>query len=169
VRQSGGTARIQSQLGQGSSVTLILPCHDAPDLLPDNAAAQLSAPRHGDGETVLLVEDEERVRHVSADALSDLGYKVIVTDGAAAALVALETHARIDLLFTDVVMPEVNGRDLALEARRRRPGLKVLFTTGYAKDTVVHDGVVDPGTHLLTKPFTVDQLAAKLRELFDRH
>ena len=166
ARQSGGAARITSQPGLGSCVTLLLPRQDPPDTV-DERAADAGTPRRAGGETVLLVEDEDRVRQVSADALRDLGYAVIPTNGAAAALLALEQHPEVDLLFTDVVMPEVNGHDLALEALRRRPELKVLFTTGYAKDTVVHDGVVDPGTHLLTKPFTVEQLAVKLRETFD--
>ena len=92
---------------------------------------------------------------------------MLEADGAAAALRQLEAHPEIALLFTDVVMPEVNGAKLAEEARRRRPDLKVLFTTGYTRDTIVRNGVIHPGVELIGKPFTIEQLAAKVREVLD--
>ena len=114
-------------------------------------------------EVVLVVEDEPAVRQFSVDALTELGYRVLEADGAASALRLLDGHGEIALLFTDVVMPDVNGAKLAEEARRRRPDLKVLFTTGYTRNAVVHNGVLDPGVELIGKPFTLEELAAKVR------
>lgn len=92
---------------------------------------------------------------------------MLEADGAAAALKLIDAHPEIDLLFTDVVMPDVNGRKLAEEALRRRPGLKVLFTTGYTRNAVVHNGVLDAGVHLLGKPYTLEDLALRVREALD--
>ncbi len=108
------------------------------------------------------------MRQFSAAALSELGYGVLEADGAAAALQLLDAHPEIALLFTDVVMPDVNGRKLADEACRRRPDLKVLFATGYSHNAVVHNGVLDPGVELISKPFTMEDLAARVREVLDR-
>lgn len=107
------------------------------------------------------------MRQFSVDALGELGYRVLEADGATAALRLLDAHPEIALLFTDVVMPDVNGRKLAEEALRRRPDLKVLFTTGYTRNAVVHNGVLDPGVELIGKPFTIEELAAKVREVLD--
>jgi CheY-like chemotaxis protein len=96
-----------------------------------------------------------------------LGYRVLEADGGTAALRLLDQHPEVTLLFTDVVMPEMDGRRLADEALRRRPDLRVLFTTGYTRNAVVHNGVLDPGVHLIGKPFAVEALAAKLREVLD--
>ena len=123
----------------------------------------------GAGETVLVVEDDEAVRRFTTEALRDLGYRVLEADGGAAALRLLDAYgAGVDLLFTDVVMPDMNGRRLADEALRRRPGLKVLFTTGYSRNAIIHNGVLDAGVQLLGKPFTVGELAAKLRAVLGR-
>ena len=92
---------------------------------------------------------------------------MLEADGAFAALQLLDAHPDIALLFTDIVMPDVNGRKLADEARRRRPNLKVLFTTGYTRNAVVHNGVLDPGVEMIGKPFTIEQLAAKVRGVLD--
>ena len=116
---------------------------------------------------VLVVEDEPAVRQFSVEALAELGYPVLEADGAAAALRLLDAHPEVVLLFTDVVMPEVNGRRLADEALRRRPGLRVLFTTGYTRNAVVHNGVLDAGVHLIGKPFTVEALAEQVRKVLD--
>ena len=167
VKQSGGHVKIYSEVGQGTAVKVYLPrlagaasedvdAEDAPDV------------PLGDGqELVLVVEDEPAVRQFSAEALVELGYRVLEADGAAAALKLIDAHPEIALLFTDVVMPEVNGRKLADEALKRRPGLKVLFTTGYTRNAVVHNGVLDAGVHLLGKPYTIDELAARIREVLD--
>ena len=105
------------------------------------------------------------MRQVSVEALATLGYQVFEADGATTALALLDQHPEIALLFTDVIMPDVNGRQLADEACRRRPDLKVLFTTGYTRNAVVHNGVLDAGVELLGKPFTLDQLAEKVRDV----
>jgi DNA-binding NtrC family response regulator len=99
--------------------------------------------------------------------LHELGYTVFDSENAANALATLDRVAEVKLLFTDVVMPDVNGKKLADEAVRRRPGLKVIFTTGYTANAVIHGGVLDPGAHFIAKPFTLDQLAAKVRAVLD--
>jgi CheY-like chemotaxis protein len=124
-------------------------------------------PRGEQRETILVVEDEPAVRELSVEVLSELGYRVLEAEGAAAALRLIDAHTDIALLFTDIVMPETNGRKLAEEAGRRRPGLKVLFTTGYTRNAVVHNGVLDPGVALIGKPFTIEELAAKVRAVLD--
>jgi DNA-binding response OmpR family regulator len=116
---------------------------------------------------VLVVEDEPAVRQFSVDALTELGYRVLEADSAAAAMRHLSVRPDIALLFTDVVMPDVNGAKLANEVRLRRPGIKVLFTTGYARNAVVHNGVLDAGVQMIGKPFTIEELAAKVREVLD--
>ena len=117
---------------------------------------------------MLVVEDDDRVRHVSADALRELGYTVMQAPDAHHALAMVATPSRIDLLFTDVVMPDVNGRQLAEQARAARPELKVLYTTGYTRNAIVHNGTLDAGVELLPKPFTIEQLARKVRQVIDR-
>jgi PAS domain S-box-containing protein len=167
VRQSGGHVSIYSEQGQGTSVKICLPRDQAGE---DEAAADPAAPPAARGdfsELVLVVEDEPAVRRLSVDALGELGYRVLAADGAAEALRLLDAEPDIALLFTDVVMPEMNGNRLAEEARRRRPGLKVLFTTGYTRDAVVNNGVLDPGVALVSKPFTMDELATKVRSILD--
>jgi len=107
------------------------------------------------------------MRRLTADALHELGYTVFDADSAANALATLDRVADVRLLFTDVVMPDINGRKLADEAVRRRPGLKVIFTTGYTANAVVHGGELDKGVHFISKPFTLDQLATKVRTVLD--
>ncbi|MFC4727647.1 hybrid sensor histidine kinase/response regulator [Coralloluteibacterium thermophilus] len=166
VRQSGGHVKIYSEPGYGTTVKIYLPRSVAEgEPAADDASAD--APLGEQQELVLVVEDEPAVRQFSVDALCELGYRVLEADGATSALRQLEAHPDIALLFTDVVMPEVNGPRLADEARRRRPGLKVLFTTGYPRDAVVHNGVLGNAVDLLGKPFTVEELAAKVREVLD--
>ena len=167
VKQSGGHVKIYSEPGQGTAVKVYLPRHlGSPQDEPDAGAGD-SMPFGDRGEVVLVVEDEAAVRQFSVEALTELGYRVLEADGAEGALKCIDLHPDIALLFTDVVMPGVNGRKLADEARRRRPGLKVLFTTGYTRNAVVHNGVLDPGVHLLGKPFTLDELAARVRAVLD--
>ena len=114
---------------------------------------------------ILLVDDEPEVRKVTAEALRELGYRVLEADGAQAALDELATHADVALLLTDVVMPEIDGRRLAEEARLRRPGLKVLFTTGYSAAAAQRNGATDPQSPLLGKPYTLADLGRKLRQV----
>ncbi|MGU3362280.1 ATP-binding protein [Methylobacterium sp. M6A4_1b] len=168
VRQSNGHARIYSEPGQGTSVKLYLPRfygegEAAAPLRDDRIAPALGNRR----EIVLVVEDEEALRLLSVEALRELGYSVRHAESGAAALRVLGAQPDIALLFTDIVMPDMNGRLLAEEAIRRRPDLKVLYTTGFTRNAVVHNGVLDPGTHFLPKPFTLQQLASKVRSMLD--
>jgi CheY-like chemotaxis protein len=123
---------------------------------------------HGSAaEVILVVEDEDLVREMSVEALRELGYTVHEASGGPEALRLLDTLPGLGLLFTDVVMPGMTGRQLAEAALARRPALKVLYTTGYTRNAVVHNGVLDPDIAFLTKPFTVAQLAAKVRAVLD--
>ena len=118
-------------------------------------------------EIVLVVEDNDEVRGYSTMVLGELGYGVLEAENAEAALKIVRRDGRIDLLFTDVVLPGKTGRALADEAQAIRPGLKVLFTTGYSRNAIVHQGRLDPGVQLITKPFTFEQLAARIRDVLD--
>lgn len=121
-----------------------------------------------EGETILVVDDDPDVRNVAAEILRELGYLVIEAHDGASALRLLDAHREVSLLFTDIGLPGgMNGRQLADEAQRRWPGLKVLFTSGYARNAIVHHGRLDPGVALIMKPFTYRDLAAKLRSVLD--
>ena len=163
VKQSGGHVKIYSEPGHGATVKVYLPrlLKGEPTVL---GAPTPALPRGHEEEIILVVEDDERVRHMSVDALRELGYTVVQASGAAQALDVLAIQPKISLLFTDVVMPDINGRRLAEMARVRRPDLKVLFTTGYTRNAVVHNGVLDAGVAFLPKPFTIEQLSRKVRE-----
>lgn len=170
ARQSGGDVRIDTAPGQGTAVRIYLPRHregQGGASQPAAAGAVPAAPRRVDGETVLVVEDEDAVRALSVDMLRELGYRVVAADGAAAALRALEAHPAIALLFTDVIMPETNGRKLAEEASLRHPGLRVLFATGYSRRALVQGEVLEPGVELIGKPFTLAELAERVRAVLD--
>jgi signal transduction histidine kinase len=163
VKQSGGHVKIYSEPGHGTAVKLYLPRLPRGEPV-EGAGAEPAPPRGHEAEIVLVVEDDDQVRRMSVDALRELGYTVVQASGAAQALEVLAVQPKVSLLFTDVVMPETNGRRLAEMARAQRPGLKVLFTTGYTRNAVVRNGVLDPGVAFLPKPFTVEQLARKVRE-----
>jgi CheY-like chemotaxis protein len=167
VKQSGGHVKIYSEPGQGTTVKVYLPRLSG---VAGSAVEILSpihvAPVEGQ-EVVLVVEDEAAVREFSVAALDELGYRVLEADSAATALRMLDAHPEITLLFTDIVMPRVNGAKLAGEARKLRPALKVLFTTGYTRNAIVHNGVLDADVELIGKPFTVEELAAKVRQVLD--
>ncbi|WP_421568081.1 PAS domain-containing protein [Stenotrophomonas sp. PD6] len=166
VKQSSGHVKIRSEVGQGTTVKVYLPRHTGPVDVP-GAGGTGTGPggTANDRELILIVEDEPAVRQLSIDVLTELGYPVLAADGAAAALKLIDAHPDIALLFTDVVMPEVNGRELADEALRRRPGLKVLFTSGYSRNALEQDGVLAPGVQLLGKPYALDALATRVRAL----
>jgi CheY-like chemotaxis protein len=141
-----------------------------------DATAETGTERHhhaesqGDGETVLVVEDHEDLRFYSAGAIKEMGYHVLEAADAKAALALLASDTPIALLFTDVVLPGgMNGRQLADAALKTRPNLKVLFTTGYTRNAIVHNGQLDPGIQLLGKPFTYSDLAAKIRTVLDEN
>jgi signal transduction histidine kinase len=168
VRQSGGHVKIYSELGQGTTVKIYLPRHRGEDAETTTDPPVL-APAGRPGETILVVEDDDDVRANSVQSLRELGYRVIPARDGAEALRVLELHPSIRLLFTDVGLPGgQNGRQLADEARRIRPELKVLFTTGYARNAIVHHGRLDPGVELIAKPYTYVALAEKIRNVLDR-
>jgi PAS domain S-box-containing protein len=163
IKQSSGHIKLYSEPGHGTTVKLYLPRHYGPEeVRPRDPAAETGT--HG-GEVLLVVEDDERVREMAVAGLRELGYTVLAADGGETALRLLAENPGIALLFTDIVMPGMSGSRLAAQARETRPDLRVLFTTGYTRNAVVHNGVLDTGVHLLTKPYTIEQLAAKLREV----
>jgi signal transduction histidine kinase len=167
VKQSGGHVTIYSELGEGTTVKMYFP-RFAGKSGADKADEAPAVPEGSAEEVVLLVEDNEEVRAYSAMILADLGYRVIEASDAEGALPILRSAKRIDLLFTDVVLPGKSGRVLANEAAEIRPELKVLFTTGYSRNAIVHHGRLDPGVQLLSKPFTIDQLASRVRDILDK-
>jgi PAS domain S-box-containing protein len=162
VRQSGGRVSIASRLGQGTSVTLTLP-RAAP--AAGEAAPAACQPPLGAGETVLVVEDVAAVRMLIIDVLHDLGYRTIEAANAAEALLVIESGRAIDMLVSDVGLPGIGGRQLADQARARRPGLPVLFVTGYAEHATIRSGFLGEGMALITKPFAVETLAAKISDM----
>ena len=169
IQQSGGHVDIDSAPGEGTTVRIFLPRYDVGeiDLTDGQSATGARLPRGKADELILAVEDEDQVRLMTVDALRDLGYTVVHASGGAEALRTLCEHAGVRLIITDVVMPEMNGRELANAALRLSPDLKLLFTTGYTRDAIVKDGRVDDGVELLAKPFTLEQLAVKVRGVLD--
>ncbi len=168
VKQSNGHIKIYSEVGQGTAVKLYLPRYFAGDATKTRTGeAKAKLPVGKPSEVILLVEDEDRVRALSHDALREIGYQVIVAESAKMALELLPRHPETVLLFTDIVMPEMSGRALAEAALNMRPDLKVLYTTGFTRNAVVHNGILDPGVNFLAKPFTIEQLAAKVRAAID--
>jgi PAS domain S-box-containing protein len=166
VRQSGGQARIYSEPGQGATVCLYLPRHLGKEAEADEPASPSVPQRAEDGQVVLIVDDEVTVRMLVAEVLEERGYTSIEAADGPLGLRILELDRRIDLLITDVGLPGgINGRQLADAARIARPGLKVLFITGYAEAAVVRNGHLEPGMHVLTKPFTIEDLATRLRDI----
>ena len=167
MQQSGGSVKIYSEPGQGTTVKLYLPRQvgEGETAALPGAHAPAQTPRGH--ETVLVVEDHADVRDYAANALAHLGYHVLQAADAETGLALLDQYPEIAVLFTDVGLPGRSGRALAEEAKRRRPGLKVLYTTGYARTAIVHHGILDFGAHLLPKPYTLQGLAAKLRVVLD--
>ena len=166
ARQSGGQARIYSEPGHGAMVCLYLPRHFHAAEQSADAVERIDVPRAGRGETVLVVDDEPIMRMLVAEALGELGYEAIEAGDGASGLQLVRSEIRIDLLVTDVGLPGgMNGRQLADAARILRPGLKTLFITGYADNAAVGGGNLEPGMHLLTKPFALEGLASLIRDL----
>ena len=168
VKQSGGHVKIYSEPGEGTTVKIYLPrFHSTEDRAEPEVVTKAPAAAHA--ETILVVEDDADVRSHTTGILRELGYAVLEAPEGKSALRAIEQHPEISLLFTDVGLPGgMNGRQLAEAARRIRSDLRVLFTTGYARNAIVHDGRLDPGVQLITKPFTYAALATKLRDVLDR-
>jgi len=168
VKQSHGHVKIYSEPGEGTTIKLYLPRHFGASTERQRLAeAPGEIPRARDGEAVLVVEDDAAVRLMSVDVLESFGYRVFAAADGVQALDLLGQNPEVTLLFTDIVMPEMSGRTLADRALALRPDLKVLFTTGYTRNAVVHNGTLDPGVAFLPKPFTVDALARKVRAVFD--
>jgi PAS domain S-box-containing protein len=166
TRQSGGQVRITSDVGQGTMVCLYLPRHDGDEEATNLPAAPTEVLGAERGETVLVVDDDATVRMLVTEVLEDLGYVAIEAADAAAGLTILQSDRRIDLLVTDVGLPGgLNGRQLADAGQAVRPGLKVLFITGYAEHAVVGNGPLEQGMHVLTKPFEMEALAARIRTI----
>ena len=168
VRQSGGHVRIYSELSQGTTMCLYLPRHlgAAADL--EAAVERPEISTAGAGETVLVIDDEPTVRMLVTEILEDLGYTAIEAADGPAGLRILQSEVRIDLLVTDVGLPGgMNGRQVADAGRAIRPALKVLFITGYAENAAINHGHLEPGMHVLTKPFAMTALASRIKDLID--
>ena len=168
VKQSGGHIKIYSEPGEGTTVKMYLP--RLLGTFDDKADEPFEGVVEAQGsETILVCEDDEDVRAYSAEVLRELGYAVLEAADGPAALALLKANGRVDLLFTDVVLPGgMTGAELAREAAKLQPGINTLFTTGYARNAIVHHGRLDPGVDLLTKPFSYADLAARVRDILDR-
>jgi CheY-like chemotaxis protein len=165
VKQSGGHVKIYSEPGHGTTVKIYLPrTRKAQEGLDPVRTTDII----GGTETILVVEDDAGVRAAVVDILTDLGYAVLKAESAEQGLAVIGSGAKIDLLFTDVVMPgSINTREFARRAQEMRPGMKVLFTSGYTQNAIVHNGRLDDDANLLSKPYRKDELARKLRSLLD--
>jgi CheY-like chemotaxis protein len=168
VKQSGGHLKLYSEPGQGTTVKIYLPRFTGEVDLDPRAHAAIT-PNGQRNELILVVEDDADVRAFTTATLLELGFGVLEAGDAATALILLEERADVRLLFTDVGLPGMNGAQLVREAREIREDLPVLFTTGYARNAIVHQGRLDAGVELLTKPFTRAQLASRIRDVLDRH
>lgn len=167
LRQSRGHVRIYSEVGHGTTVKLYLPRADA-DLATFQPEERDATGYYRGSECILVVEDDEALRSFSCSALQELGYAVLEASEARLALEQLKTNSHVELIFTDVVLPGgVNGRELVEQARKLQPGLKALFTTGYTRNAIVHNGTLDRGVDLLGKPFSVEALAKKVRQVLE--
>ena len=166
AKQSGGQVRIYSEVGQGTNVCIYLPRHLGEAEADSSSPEKSLLPVAEAGETVLIVDDEPTVRMLVTDVLDDLGYTAIEAIDGASGLKVLQSNARIDLLVTDIGLPGgMNGRQMADAARVARPDLKVLFITGFAENALLSNGQLAPGMAVLTKPFAIDTLGARIREL----
>jgi CheY-like chemotaxis protein len=165
AQQSGGQARICSEVGVGTTVAIYLPRHELEAKMQQSADVE-DVPPLTQGKTVLVVDDEPTVRMLVTEVLEELGYAVIEAEDGASGLKVLQSTARIDLLISDIGLPGgMNGRQMTETARVNRPDLKVLFITGYAPSAVLGTGRLEPGMQVITKPFTLDALAARINAL----
>ena len=168
IKQSSGHVKLYSEPGQGTAVKLYLP-RTVTEGSVDTTRPDIGAAPGGHGETILVVEDEPAVREHSVTSLRDLGYRVLYAADGHAALRILARESEIEILFTDVGLPGgMTGRQLVEAARIRRPELRVVYTTGYARNAIMHGNVLEPGTELLPKPFSFGALAAKMRAVLER-
>jgi two-component system, cell cycle sensor histidine kinase and response regulator CckA len=168
MRQSGGAIRIQSEIGKGTTVRIYLPAVRAKAPAPqEKAAAAHTGPPTG-AETILLVEDEARVRKLIVDVLTARGYRVLEATRGEEAIKLCKTHqGEIDLAVVDVVMPELSGPELVRQIAPLRPGARVLYISGYTDEAIVHHGILQSGAAFLQKPFMPNALVRKVREVLD--
>jgi two-component system NtrC family sensor kinase len=167
VKQSGGHIDIYSEIGHGTTVKMYLP--RSCETPPDAAQSVSSEIKRGNREVILIVEDDAAVRNYVLELLLELNYDARAAEGGEAAAAILNDEGqKIDLLLTDVVMPGMNGRQVAELAMAKRPGLRVLYMTGYSRDAIVHQGRLDAGVSLIQKPLTELDLSIRIRSLLDR-
>jgi PAS domain S-box-containing protein len=170
VKQSGGHVKIYSEVGEGTTVRIYLPRLVAAGAAVAPEESEAPTPDGDREETILVLEDDDDVRTYSVDILRELGYRVIEAHDGPSALRLLHRQERVDLLFTDVVLPGgMTGAQVAEEARATRPGLRVLYTTGYARNAIIHHGRLDKDVRLITKPFRSSELASKVRDALDEN
>ena len=167
VKQSRGHVKIYSEPGHGTTVKIYLPRDFGETSNTASEPSGLESPRGRNGETILVVEDEEGVRIVTVETLRELGYHVVYAADPNQALDLIKSQRQIDLVLTDIVMPQMNGRRLAELALGERPDLKVVYTTGYTRNAVIHNGMLDPGVAFIAKPFSSHRLAIKIRQVLD--
>ncbi len=165
MKQSGGHVKIYSEIGEGTTIKLYLPRHDGDDAITQ--PEEDSGAHRGNGETILVVEDDDGVREYASEILRDLNYKILEARDSASAMRLVDADMPFDLLLTDVVLPGKNGRELATDIENRRPGLRVIFMTGYSRNAIVHHGRLDRGTELITKPLIEGVVARKIRQVLD--
>ncbi len=167
IEQSGGSIFVSSEPGHGTTFRIYLPRIEEPVAEADEGQAEPESPRGS--ETVLVVEDDDMVRHLTCQVLRDHGYNLIEAANGGEALLASEKHqAQIPLMVTDMVMPQMSGRELAARLRHLRPEMRVLYMSGYTDDAVVHRGSLEPGMFFLQKPFTGRELARTVRRILDQ-
>jgi len=162
-----GICKIYSELGSGTCIKLYLPRDNSDAMKSVQATPRSEVCALGRDEKILIVEDDDDVREYTRAALVSLGYRVYEAGDAVSALETLAEQPDIVLLLTDLGLPGMNGRRLVEEAHARLPNLKVIYTTGYAQNAIVHNGLVDPGVNLMPKPYTVQALGRKLRQVLD--
>lgn len=166
ARQSGGHAKIYTEVGQGTTMCIYLPRHNADDTIGEEPLVQSAVPVSGEGEVVLVIDDEPLIRMLIVEVLAESGYAAIEAPDGPAGLKVLESNARVDLLITDVGLPGgMNGRQVADAARVKRPDLKVLFITGYAENAVIGNGRLEKGMFVITKPFQMETLGARIQDI----
>lgn len=165
AKQSGGHVRIHSQIGQGTEVSLYVPCHSDAAAVQASSEAPPAGRLQGEGETLLVVEDDPAVRMIVLDELNELGYTTLEAMDGPTALPILQSSQKIDLLISDVGLPGLNGRQIAEIGRQHRPGLPVLFMTGYAQSAAARSEFLAPGMEMISKPFSMDEMAAKIRDM----
>lgn len=167
VKQTGGHIKIYSEIDRGTTVKIYLPRHVGVAGSRQGVAGVLPIPQGSLNDTILVVEDDEHVRTMTAESLSELGYTVLQAASGMEAMALLEDNAAVDLIFTDIVMPQMSGRQLADAVSEKWPAIRILYTTGYTRNAIVHNGVLDHGVSLLAKPFSLEQLAHKIREVLN--